>query len=66
MSATVIEEDRAAAKLALFAGGPSVRQWIEIGTGDFPERIAQAIADARELENRACEAAIWRAAFRAK
>jgi hypothetical protein len=46
--ATITDEDRKAAKLILFAGGPSVRQWIELGTGDFPERIAQAIADARE------------------
>lgn len=56
MSAVVTDADRNAADTLLFAGGPSVRQWIELGTGDFPERIAQAIADARDAENQACEA----------
>ena len=48
MSAKITDADRSTAKLVLFAGGPSVRQWIEIGNGDFPDRVAQAIADARE------------------
>jgi len=42
-----IDADLAAAKLVLFAGGPSVRQWIELGTGDLPDRIALVIANAR-------------------